>query len=194
MKNSSGLWEGTICEDVMRFKPTAVTLSNFGVGAVLSIGAPLMYAKEIERFTANFKAGNEYELKQIRKKRSLDANAYFWVLADEIAKVVNTTKEQVYWHLVRRVGVFETLKFDSEAAMNRFKRNWRSNGLGWLTLTIDKENFVIQAFYGSSRYDTKEMSRLIDEAISEAKSLGIEVRPREEIDSMLKEWSESSGR
>ena len=174
----------------MRFKPTAVTLSNFGVGAVLNIGVPLMYAKEIERFTANFKAGNEYELKQIRKKRSLDANAYFWVLADEIAKVVNTTKEQVYWHLVRRVGVFETLKFDSEAAMNRFKRNWRSNGLGWLTLTIDKENFVMHAFYGSSRYDTKEMSRLIDEAVSEAKSLGIETRPQEEIDSMLREWGE----
>lgn len=172
----------------MRFKPTAVSVSNFGVGVVLNVGVPTMYAKEIERLAANFKAGNEYELKQVRKKRSLDANAYFWVLADEIAKVLSTTKEQVYWHIVRRVGVFETLKFDSEAAMNRFKRNWQQNGLGWLTLTIDEDSFVIQAYYGSSRYNTKEMSRLIDEAATEAKSLGIEVRPQEELEAMLKGW------
>jgi hypothetical protein len=32
------------------------------------------------------------------------------------------------------------------------------------------------------------MSRLIDEAITEAKRLGIETKPQWEIDSMLKEW------
>lgn len=172
----------------MRFKPTAVNVSNFGVGVVLNVGVPTMYAKEIERLVANFKAGNEYELKQIRKKRSLDANAYFWKLADEIATVLSTTKEQVYWHIVRRVGVFDTLQFANEEAMNRFKVNWQQNGLGWLTYTVDKDKHILQAYYGSSRYNTQEMSRLIDEAVEEAKNLGIEVRPREEIESMLQEW------
>ena len=38
---------------------------------------------------------------------------------------------------------------------------------------------------GSSEYDTKEMARLIDGAVSEAKSMGIEVLPDEEIERML---------
>ena len=172
----------------MRFKPTAVNVANFGVGVVLTIGLPLMYAKELETLTGRFKAGNEYELKQIRKKRSLDANAFFWKLADEISKALNTTKEQIYWNLVKRVGVFDTLQFANEEAMNRFKVNWQQNGLGWLTYTVDKDKHILQAYYGSSRYNTQEMSRLIDEAVEEAKNLGIEVRPREEIESMLQEW------
>ena len=172
----------------MRFKATAVSVSDFGVGAVLTIGVPSMYAKDLESLAGRFKAGNEYELKQMRQKRSLDANAYFWKLADDIAQAVNTTKEKVYWRLIRRVGVFDTLQFTSREAMERFKSNWRQNGLGWLTLTIDKENFIVQAYYGSSRYNTKEMSRLIDEAVDEAKSLGIETLTPEELARMKEDW------
>ena len=177
----------------MRFKPTAVNVANFGVGVVLTIGLPLMYAKELETITGRFKAGNEYELKQIRKKRSLDANSFFWKLTDEIAKALNTTKEQIYWNLVKRVGVFDTLQFADEESMNRFKANWQQNGLGWLTYTVDKDKHILQAYYGSSRYNTQEMSRLIDEAVEEAKNLGIETRPKEEVEAMLKEWGDKSG-
>jgi hypothetical protein len=53
---------------------------------------------------------------------------------------------------------------------------------------VDEDKFILQAYYGSSVYDTAEMSRLIDEAVSEAKRLGIETKPQWEIDSMLKEW------
>jgi hypothetical protein len=72
--------------------------------------------------------------------------------------------------------------------MDRFKATWQSKGLGWLTRTVDEEKFILQAYYGSSVYDTAEMSRLIDEAVGEAKRLGIETKPQWEIDSMLKEW------
>ena len=172
----------------MRFKPTAVNVANFGVGVVLTIGLPLMYAKELETITGRFKAGNEYELKQIRKKRSLDANSFFWKLTDEIAKALNTTKEQIYWNLVKRVGVFDTLQFADEESMNRFKANWQQNGLGWLTYTVDKDKHILQAYYGSSRYNTQEMSRLIDEAVEEAKNLGIETLTPEELSRMKEDW------
>ena len=172
----------------MRFKPTAVNVSNFGVGAVLSFGVPTIYADDLKRLVGQFKAGNEYELKQVRKKRSLDSNSFFWKLCDEIAAVLNTTSELVYWELIKRVGVFDTLQFDSLDSMNRFKANWRQNGLGWLTLTIDKEKFILRAYYGSSRYSQPEFSRLIDEAVSEAKNLGIETLTPEELARMKEEW------
>lgn len=173
----------------MRIKPTAITAVNMGTAAVITLGVPIIYGKEIDSLISNFKAGNEYEIKLIRKKRSLNANAYFWVLADKIAKKINSTKERVYCNIVAQVGVFETLSFTSYEAMQRFKREWRQNGLGWVTRTIDKENFVIQAYYGSSRYTTAEMSVLVDFAVEAAKEMGIEVLTPEELERLKEDWN-----
>ena len=46
------------------------------------------------------------------------------------------------------------------------------------------------AYPGSSTFDTAEMARLIDYIVSECKDYGIETRPKEEIDSLLAEWSD----
>ena len=172
----------------MRFRINALNIANFGTGIVLTLGVPLIYAKQLETLVGKFKANTEWELKPIRQKRSLDSNSYFWKLADEIAIATNSTKEIVYWQLIQRVGVFDTFQFKDQKAMDRFKSAWQSKGLGWLTRTVDEDKFILQAYYGSSVYDTAEMSRLIDEAVSEAKRLGIETKPQWEIDSMLKEW------
>lgn len=178
----------------MRCKPTTVTATNFGTGIIVNIALPASYGKDVDRLTTAFKAGNEYEIKRIRKKRSLDANAYFWQLCDKIAKSINITKEAVYWHVIREVGVFDTLAFPGEdaekadAAMERFKANWRQNGLGWLTLTVDKEKRIVQAYYGSSRYDTKQMSILIDRTVQIAKEMGIETLTPEELSRLKEDW------
>jgi hypothetical protein len=172
----------------MRFRINALNIANFGTGIVLTLGVPLVYGKQLETLVGKFKANTEWELKPYKQKRSLSANNYFWVLADKIAEAIKSDKELVYWQLIQRVGVFETFQFKDQKAMDRFKSAWQSKGLGWLTRTVDEDKFVLQAYYGSSVYDTAEMSRLIDEAVSEAKRLGIETKPQWEIDSMLKEW------
>ena len=172
----------------MRFRINALNIANFGTGIVLTLGVPTIFGKQLETLVGKFKANTEWELKPIRQKRSLDSNAYFWKLADEIAIATNSTKEIVYWQLIRDVGVFDTFQFKDQKAMDRFKSSWQSKGLGWLTRTVDEDKFILQAYYGSSVYDTAEMSRLIDEAVNEAKRLGIETKPQWEIDSMLKEW------
>ena len=41
---------------------------------------------------------------------------------------------------------------------------------------------------GSSEYDTKEMSHFIDGIVAEAKELGIETLPPDELESMMKAW------
>ena len=172
----------------MRFRINALNIANFGTGIVLTLGVPLVYGKQLETLVGKFKANTEWELKPYKQKRSLSANNYFWVLADKIAEAIKSDKELVYWQLIQRVGVFDTFQFKDQKAMDRFKSAWQSKGLGWLTRTVDEDKFILQAYYGSSVYDTAEMSRLIDEAVSEAKRLGIETKPQWEIDSMLKEW------
>ena len=47
----------------------------------------------------------------------------------------------------------------------------------------------IVAYYGTSTYDTKEMSRFLDEIVSEAKELGIQVETPEQIAEMKSLWS-----
>lgn len=44
------------------------------------------------------------EVKEQHKKRSLDANAYFWVLADKLAEATRISKEGIYRHAIREIG------------------------------------------------------------------------------------------
>lgn len=185
-----------------RLRFNSVNAVDTGEEIILNIKLSRKFSNAVQTILDAFNAVFEYEIKPYRQKRSLDANAYFWVIADSIAKVIKSDSKSVYRDLIGRVGVWDIVTFpaldgDEEKAinaMNRFKANWTKHGTGFLTKTLDKDKRIVQAFYGSSRYNTKEMSRLIDEAVKDAKELGIETKPQWEIDSMLKSWGESDGR
>lgn len=172
----------------MRCKINDCSMVNTGAGIIVTLRIPQMYASILEAFRTKFLPNLEYELKVIRKKRSLDANAFCWKLCTEIANVVGNTKEDVYRDAISHVGVYEVLQFTDADAMARFKQKWMANGEGWLTKTIDKDKMTIMAFYGSSRYDTKEMSILIDFLVQQGKDLGIQVLTEEQIELMKTEW------
>lgn len=172
----------------MRFKITALNAATMGGSVIINMIIPHAYSEAVNGLIGGFKAGNEYELKQYKQKRSLNANNYMWLIADEIAKVLHSTKEEVYRKAVGDVGVFYEIEFKSSESMQAFKRIWHSNGTGWLTKSLDE--VTLHAYKGSSKYNTQEMSRLIDYIVEEAKELGIETKPQEEIDALLKSWGE----
>ena len=132
----------------------------------------------------------EYEIKEHRKKRSLDANGYLWVLISKIQQVLNVPKEVIYKDVIRDIGVYEVVPIKNEA-VDKFREAWQKNGLGWITETtkskLDGYTNVL-AYYGSSEYDSKEMSRLIDEVVQECRVLDIETKSDEEIKSLVEEW------
>lgn len=135
------------------------------------------------------------ELSRWREKRSLNANNYCWKMLDEIAKKIKSTKELVYREIIHRVGVFEILPIRNDA-LESFIRRWQSKGLGWLCeqqrdSTIPNYTVVV-AYYGTSTYNTEEMSRFIDEVVEEAKGLGIQTETPDQIAEMKSLW-ESSG-
>lgn len=134
------------------------------------------------------------ELKKWYKKRSLDANAYCWVLCDLIGKELSKedtviTKEQIYKDAILQVGTFEPMIIEEKAYEN-FKRIWEKQGLGFLIQEVSRKDKCIKVhcYYGSSTYDSKEMSLLIEILVQLAKSLNIETKSKAEIDSLLKEW------
>jgi hypothetical protein len=110
------------------------------------------------------------------KKRSLSQNAYMWVLLDELAKKLHLDKEQVYKNYIKDYGVFEILPIKNDAA-DRFKRNWSKNGLGWFVEDLGESKLngftKLIAYYGSSTYNSQEMSRVVDAIVQDCHDQGI---------------------
>lgn len=134
------------------------------------------------------------ELKKWYKKRSLDANSYCWVLCDMIAKEISKdgdtiTKEEIYRDAIKNIGVFEPF-IVQQSTFEKFKRIWEKQGLGFIVQKVSEKDTAIKVhcYYGSSTYDSKEMSLLIELLVQEAKALNLETKPQEEINSLLQQW------
>ena len=182
-----------------RFKINALNVADMGVGILMNINIPMQYKNAVQAILNGFKAGNEYEFNQYKAKRSLRANAYLWKLADELATVLKTTKEHIYKIAIYHAGKFEILETKDtetrtkEEVAEEFCKRWRLNGLGWFAYQDKIRPEIIYMYYGSSVYNTKEMARIIDYLQDECKRQGIETRPKEEVEAMLKEWGKEHG-
>ena len=118
------------------------------------------------------------------------------MLCDKIAKKITTedaviTKEDVYKDAVLQIGSYEPF-IVQEASYEKFKRIWEKQGLGFLVQEVSRKDKCIKvhAYYGSSTYDSKEMSLLIELLVQEAKTQKIETKPQAEIDSLLRSWGD----
>ena len=130
------------------------------------------------------------EVKEFRKKRSLDANAYAWVLIHKLAEAMRLDPEEVYLLNIPKVGNNFTPMCVREQDVERFKKSWQSNGLGWPVKDLGVSQVPgcrnLAAYHGSSTYDTVQMSRLIDNLVQDCKALDIETLSEEKL-SLLKE-------
>lgn len=132
----------------------------------------------------------DFELKKHKEKRSLDANAYMWVLVSKLQEKLDIPKEDIYKDAIKNIGVYEVIPVKNEA-VEKFIQAWKHNGLGWICETTKSklEGFTnVLAFYGSSTYNAKEMSRLINLIVQECQQLNIEIKSKSEIDSLLSQW------
>lgn len=132
----------------------------------------------------------KYEVKEYKEKRSLDANAYAWVLLGKLQDKLHIPKEEIYRDAIKNIGSYEVIPIKNEA-VEKFRQAWGKKGLGWITETtkskLDGYTNVL-AYYGSSIYDKKEMTRFIEQIIQECEQLDIETKSKAEIDSLLESW------
>ena len=111
------------------------------------------------------------------KKRSLDANAYAWVLLSKLAEKLEKSKTEIYRDIIKDVGGNCDTVCVQDKAVQSLCEGWERNGLGWQTETFPSKiegctNVIL--YYGSSTYDTLEMSHLLGSVIQEAQDMGIE--------------------
>ena len=129
-------------------------------------------------------------VKSYRERRSMDSNAYLWVLLQKLAEALHTTKDELYLLMLERYGVFTHIIVKPEA-MDRIMSEWRTaRNLGKVKIGRTT-GYQLQCYFGSSTYDTKEMSVLFDGVVSECRDLGIETLPDNELESMKSQWKQS---
>lgn len=131
------------------------------------------------------------EIKQHREKRSLDANNYLWALLNKLADVLHATKEELYIQKIREIGMFKDFRLTEDEAKT-FRVAWEKLGTGWPTEQVDYDKdgdrLVIRAYYGSSTYNTKNMSRLLDSVVEDCKEQDIETLSERELSLLKEEW------
>jgi len=137
----------------------------------------------------------EITVKPWREKRSKNANDYLWELCTRLAEKIGSTKDDVYRHHIRMMGVNEIYTI-SEEAVDAFNEIWQKNGTGWFIDRLDTFSGLctIAVYSGSSQYDTAQMSRLISSVIEDCKEQGIETATPDEIARMESRWEQSTKR
>lgn len=128
------------------------------------------------------------EVKPFFKKRSLNANAYLWVLLAELSEKLRVSPDEIYKECIRDVGGNYTVVCVREKDKEKVVKGWSSSGLGWISEEFGSQIagcVNLRLFYGSSTYDTAQMSRLLDIVIEECKAQGIQTETPEEIQKML---------
>lgn len=135
----------------------------------------------------------DVEAKEHTEKRSLNANAYMWQLCSKIAVAIHSTKEEVYQSYIKQVGVFKDFTLAPDAAKT-FRVAWGKLGTGWVTEQVDYapdgNNVVVRAYYGSSQYNRRRMSKLIDLIVEDCKQMGIETLTPRELSLMVERWEQ----
>ena len=109
-----------------------------------------------------------------REKRSLDANAYAWVLMQKIAEAIHTDKWFVYLMMLERYSPVFTHIIVRPEAVERVMGEWRTVKVLGPIQVNGSSGIQLQCYFGSSTFDSKEMSSFIDGIVSECKEMGIE--------------------
>jgi hypothetical protein len=122
---------------------------------------------EISSYIDSLNDDKQYVLtiKEKKNKRSLNANSYAWVLLDRLAEKLNIAKTDLYRGYIREIGGNSDIVCVMDKAVNKLCEMWSEKGIGWTTDTMPSKidgctNVIL--YYGSSTYDSNQMSRLIN--------------------------------
>lgn len=136
-------------------------------------------------------------IKPKKHRRSLDANAYYYQLTRKIAEKMNLPLTECHNRNLANVGIAWT---DKDGKMHWILQPdndfWlKQNEIHFCPTdrTEDRKGTIYRWFYlikPSHLYDTKEMSRLIDYVVQDAKALGIETLTPDELARLKATWGD----
>lgn len=166
----------------------SLTWSADAAGMSLSLRTPL--ARQI---VDAVKQGKTYtvEIKEYRKKRSLNQNDMYWSVLTSFAEALNISNARAHNLLLRRYGQLERYEDkpvyvvlpDTEEAEKRADEAESYHLKPTSQVKEGKDGQLYRTYMllrGSSTYNTKEMTRLLDGLLDECKEMGIAVMTERE--------------
>ena len=100
--------------------------------------------------------------------------------------------QDIYRDAIKRCGIYKDFSGLSSKDADTLRHAWEMLGTGWITEQVDfmpdGENVVIRCYYGSSQYNTKQMSRIINYIVEECNEQGIDTMLEQERTLLLQEW------
>lgn len=140
----------------------------------------------------------ELQVKEYRKKRSLNANSYFHVLAGKIAEATGQSHTEAHNHLIAEYGQMDAevqnIIMDDDIPYLKLETLHLRPTTATRLMDNGKLYRVYYVMRGSHTYDQKEMSRLIEGTVFEAKELGIETMTPDQIKQMLSTMEVNNGK
>lgn len=121
----------------------------------------------------------EIEVKPYKSKRSLEQNRLLWALLEKMAKAVSgvnstITREECYCVMLEEAGVKYEILYALRETEKELRRSFRAvRNTGEIEIINGKEYAVYQCFIGSSKFNTKEMTDLIEAVLDKLTELGV---------------------
>lgn len=150
-------------------------------------------AEEIIKWLFTQDREKQFDISEHKEKRSLNANAYAWSLIGKIADAMRITKDEAYLKALKDWGQSEIVSVLSSINVSGYFKYFEAIGTGTI---VDKKTGKVKEFThykvykGSSEYDTREMSILIDGLIQDAKELNIDTLPPNEVQRLKEMWKQ----
>lgn len=135
----------------------------------------------------------QYEIKEVRPKRSNNANAYFHALVNELARYYSMSdtdmkiKMNLDYGTIARFedGRIKGCKVPNDTDIREFYQYAK-----WYKSDENGDDCYI--FYKETHtLNTKEMAQLINGVIQECENAGIETKPKAEINALLESWGKN---
>ena len=131
--------------------------------------------------------GLNEEIEVKRKKRSKNANSYFWELLQKLCFEMNVDLIEEYRKRVKELGICQTFELDNKN-LATFEHLWNERGIAWFTEKVEQgtNKTIINAYYGSSSYNSKQFSKLLDNLVQDCKEVGIQTLDELEIQELIR--------
>lgn len=139
------------------------------------------------------------EIKQYREKRSLNSNAYFYVLVEKIANALGASKPFIHNLMLKKYGQVQRIDGrpvwvvlpETKEVQDKVDNDEFLHLRATSEVKTGKDNGMYRTYVllkGSHELDTKEMSILLQGTVDEAKELGIQTATPQELKEMAERW------
>ena len=148
---------------------------------------------QCSEFVRTFKGPHTASIAKGKKGRSLDANAYCWLLLGRLGAKLGITPDEAYRQYIPDIGDNFMVVPIREDKVQQWEELWRRGHVGRMCDDLGESRKTpgyhnVRCYIGSSDFDSAQMGRLIDMVIEDCKAQGIETLPPEKIAAMKEEW------